>query len=84
MFIVALFLIVPNWKQPNRMDKQMVIHSYNGVLLNNKKTIGLAWWCSGWESTCWCRGHGFEPWSGKISHRAEQLSLCATTTEHAL
>ena len=27
------------------------------------------------------RGHGFEPWSGKIPHAAEQLSLCATTTE---
>ena len=26
-------------------------------------------------------GHGFEPWSGKIPHDAEQLSPCATTTE---
>ena len=26
-------------------------------------------------------GHGYEPWSGKIPHAAEQLSLCATTTE---
>ena len=24
---------------------------------------------------------GFEPWSGKIPHAAEQLSPCATTTE---
>ena len=24
------------------------------------------------------RGHGFEPWSGKIPHAAEQLSLCIT------
>ena len=30
------------------------------------------------------QGHGFEPWSGKIPHTAEQLSLCATTTEPAL
>ena len=29
-------------------------------------------------------GHGFEPWSGKIPHAAEQLSACATTTEPAL
>ena len=36
------------------------------------------------ESACQCRGHGFEPWSGKIPHAAEQLSLCATTTEPAL
>ena len=27
---------------------------------------------------------GFEPWSGKISHAAEQMSPCATTTEPAL
>ena len=30
------------------------------------------------------RGHGFEPWSGKILRAAEQLSPCATTTEPAL
>ena len=28
--------------------------------------------------------HGFESWSGKIPHAAEQLSPCATTTEPAL
>ena len=33
------------------------------------------------ESACQCRGHGFEPWSRKIPHAAEQLSPCATTTE---
>ena len=27
------------------------------------------------------QGHGFQPWSGKIPHAAEQLSPCATTTE---
>ncbi|XP_057411448.1 28S ribosomal protein S25, mitochondrial isoform X9 [Balaenoptera acutorostrata] len=26
-------------------------------------------------------GHGFEPWSRKIPHAAEQLSPCATTSE---
>ena len=44
---------------------------------------GLPWWHSGWESACQCRGHGFEPWSGKIPHAAEQLGLWATTTEPA-
>ena len=44
---------------------------------------GLPWWRSGWESACQCRGHGFEPWSGKIPHTAEQLSPWATTTEPA-
>ena len=43
--------------------------------------MGLPWWRSGEESACQCRGHRFEPWSGKIPHAAEQLSSCATTTE---
>ena len=29
-------------------------------------------------------GQGFDPWSGKMPHAAEQLSPCATTTEPAL
>ena len=45
--------------------------------------MGLPWWRSGWESACQCSGHGFEPWSGKIPHAAEQLGLWATITEPA-
>ena len=30
------------------------------------------------------QGTQFEPWSRKIPHAVEQLSLCATTTEPAL
>ena len=41
---------------------------------------GLPWWRSGWESACQCRGQGFEPWSGKIPHAAEQLGPWATIT----
>ena len=37
-----------------------------------------------WHSCVKFRGHGFEPWSGKIPHAAEQLSPCTTTTEPAL
>ena len=48
-----------------------------------KQVSGLPWWRSGWESACQCRGHGFEPWSGKIPHAAEQLDPWATTTEPA-
>ena len=44
---------------------------------------GLPWWRSGWESACQCRGHGFEPWSGKIPHAAERLGPWATITEPA-
>ena len=36
---------------------------------------------SGWDSSCQCRGHGFNPWSGKIPHAEGQLSLWAATTE---
>ena len=36
--------------------------------------MGLPWWSSGLESTCQCRGHGFNPWSRKIPHATEQLS----------
>ena len=28
-----------------------------------------------------CRGHGFDPWSGKIPHAEEQRSPCTTTSE---
>ena len=48
-----------------------------------KETHGLPWWRSGWESACQCRGHGFEPWSGKIPHAAERLGPWATITEPA-
>ena len=36
-------------------------------------------WSSGWESTCQCRGHGFNPWSGRIPHATRQPSPCTTT-----
>ena len=42
---------------------------------------GLPWWRSGWESACQCRGHGFEPWSGKIPCATEQLGPWVTITE---
>ena len=44
-----------------------------GSLSIKNEQEGLPWWCSGWESACRCRGHGFEPWSGRIPHAAEQL-----------
>ena len=46
-----------------------------------KKIIGLPWWRSGWESACQCRGHGFEPWSGRIPHAAERLGPWVTIAE---
>ena len=49
-----------------------------------EREIGrLPWWSNGYESTCQCRGHGFNPWSGKISNAMGQLSPCTTTAEPA-
>ena len=45
---------------------------------------GLPWRLSGKEPTCQCRRPRFDPWSGKIPHGVEQLSLCATTAEPVL
>ena len=70
--------------------KKMVLGTYisiitlnvNGLNASTKRhRLWLPWWCSGWESACQCRGHGFEPWSGKIPHAVEQLGPWATTTE---
>ena len=53
-----------------------MIYRYNTLRIQEKKKKK--------ESTCQCRGHGLEPWSGKIPHATEQLSPCATTTEPVL
>ena len=44
------------------------------------------WWFSDQESTCQCRGHEFNPRSGKIPCVTGQQGLCVTSTEssHAL
>ena len=61
---------------------QLNILLYIQVSFSHKiEGLGLPWWRSGWESACQCRGHGFELWSGKIPHAAEQLGPWATTTE---
>ena len=45
-----------------------------------KQTLrGFPWWYSGWEVTCQCRAHGFNPWSGKVSHALEPLSPSTTS-----
>ena len=44
-------------------------------------SLGIPWWASGNESTNQCKGHGFDPWSGKVPPATEQLSPGAMTTE---
>ena len=41
----------------------------------------LSWWYGGYESGCQCRGPRFHPWSRRIPHAMEQLSLGTTSTE---
>ena len=69
---------------PHPRNVSTVVSSHLTQLGKRASSLGLPWWRSGYESACQCRGHGFEPWSGKIPHAAEQLSPCATTTEPAL
>ena len=45
-------------------------------LKNSKQE--LPWWLGGKESTLQCRRHRLDPWSRKIPHASEQLSLCTT------
>ena len=73
----------PSRKTVKKLAKTVRINFYRTLESSQKLTIGLPWWRSGWESACQCRGHGFEPWSGKIPHAAEQLDPRATTTEPA-
>ena len=42
---------------------------------------GLPWLSRGWESTCQCRRHGFNPWSRRITPTTGRLGSYATTAE---
>ena len=69
------------------LDQQIYIQNvvkFLGRVTIKKYAKGFPSWSSGRESACQCRGHGFDPWSGKIPHAAEQLSPCTTTTEPVL
>ena len=44
----------------------------------------LPWRSSGWEFACQCKGHGFDPCSGKIPHALVQISPCPVATEPSL
>ena len=66
--------------QPRLLYSARISLRFNGEI---KSFTGLPWWRSGWESACQCRGHGFEPWSGRISHATEQLGPWATAAEPA-
>ena len=66
-----------------RSARKNMLYWWCSLLYPSKEFPGLPWWHSGWESACQCRGHRFEPWSGKIPHATEWLGPWATTTEPA-
>ena len=49
-----------------------------------KSTQGLPRWSSGWEPACHSRGHGFDPWSGKIPHAIGRHRQRRTASEPVL
>ena len=53
----------------------------NDVIKKKRVTFLVA---SGKESACQCRRLKLNPWSRKIPHATEKLSLCPTTTESGL
>ena len=48
----------------------------NKQISQRSEEMGLPWWCSGQESACQCKGHGFNLWFRKIPHVEGQLSPC--------
>ena len=72
-----------DFHRPSQGQFERQSSNTNDSSVNKIRIHGLPWWRSGWESACQCRGHGFEPWSGRIPHAAEQLSPWATATEPA-
>ena len=89
---ITKYIDVWNWKQRIYFKKYYCHHAgIGGVSLGRRlrsllwhrrnKEEGLPWWLNDKEPTCQGRRHGFGPWTGKIPHVVEQLSLCATTIE---
>ena len=70
-----------NQEELDNVNRPITSNEIETVIKN--LPTGLPWWCSGWESACWCRGHGFMPWSRKIPHAAERLGPWAMATESA-
>ena len=89
---ISKYIDIWKWKQRIYFKKYYCHHAgIGGVSLGRrlrsllwhrrKKEEAIPWWLNGKEPTCQGRRHGFSPWTGKIPHVVEQLSLCATTIE---
>ena len=74
LFADDMILYIENPKDATKKLLELINES--GKVAGYKiKAQGLPWWRSGWESACQCRGHGFEPRSGKIPRAVERLGL---------
>ena len=67
----------------HKSPKLKATKMFNSKWMDKEIVLGLPWWLSGWKSACQCRGHGFEPRSGRIPHATGQLRPWATTAEPA-
>ena len=65
MFVEYVTPFIAVLLKNHNIPAKLALQSLNG---------GLPWWFSGKESTCQCRRHEFNSWSGKIPHSVEQLS----------
>ena len=84
VYVDVIAMMKVGKKGPNHIFRILEFYLEWYFIKLKMKNRGLPWWRSGWESACQCRGHGFKPWSGKISHAAEQLGPWDTRTEPAL
>ena len=73
LYSLLLASIVPTLSRYLTFMCQIPTQSFPGGSVVKKK-----------KSVCQCRRHGFELWSGKIPHAAEQLSLSAISIEPVL
>ena len=80
----TFYHITSYWDQCDQRYKVLTEVKGSWASPAQDSTEGPPWWSSSLESTCQCRGHGFQPWSRKILHAKEQLSPCTTATEAAL
>ena len=80
IFRVSHFFM-ESWR---RGGAQIADHTNYPILLVCKAMLGLPWSFSGLESTFQSRGHGFDPWSGKIPHAVGQPRPWTTITEPVL
>ena len=58
----------------------VTVPTYTELYRHNSKTSLVTQWM---RITCQCRGHGFDPWCGKMPHVTEQQRLRGPTAEPA-